>query len=176
MEIQELQVVGALLQGYTQACLNLNIIAGSRATERLAAISMNDWYPLARWVELEKTVLQSYKNAAPILLRVGIEMMSAWYKYGPGSKLISHGSDFLHFQTGSQGYVSVVRGSREQVGAFELDYINHQQGLARIHSTTPFNRNMECGVLIGGMMAPGDLDYVDVVNDREADYLEIEFH
>ena len=35
---------------------------------------------------------------------------------------------------------------------------------------------MECGVLIGGMLAPGDIDYVDVRNDEDSDHLIVEFH
>lgn len=176
MEQKELQVLGALLQGYTQACLNLNIVAGSKVTGQLSDINITEWYPLSRWVELEKVVLQSYKTASPIMVRVGMEMMFAWYNFGPGKQLIKNGADFLHFQTGSQGYVSVVRGDINDVGNFELEFVYPYEGLARVHSTTPFNRSMECGVLIGGMLAPGDLDYVDVVNNRDADYLEIEFH
>ena len=171
-----LEVFGALIQGYAQACLNLNIVAGKEATETFSKIDMVSWYPLATWVELEKTVVQSYQNSNPIMVRVGIEMMTAWYRYGPGKSFITSGVDFIHYQTGSQGYESVVKGPREFVGAFELKSFNPEEGKALIQSTTPFNRKMECGVLIGGLSAPGDLDYVEVTNSNNPDYLEIEFH
>ncbi len=171
-----LKVFGALIQGYAQACLNLNIVAGKQATETFSDIEMVEWYPLSKWVELEKIVLQSYEKANAIMVRVGIEMMTAWYNFGPGQEIIQKGTDFLHYQTGSQGYESVVQGPRELVGAFELTQFEPANGKALIQSTTPFNRKMECGVLIGGLSAPGDLDYVEVTNYNNPDYLEIEFH
>ena len=174
---KKLKVLGALIMGYAQACLNLNIIAGKKITNFLNTIQPTTWYSLTRWTELEKIVLQSYTNADAILMRVGIEMMLAWYNFGPGKKIINNGIDFLHFQTSSEGYASVVEGSADQVGNFELKTVNPEKGKAIVQSTTPFNRKMECGVLIGGMKAPGDLDYIDVINDNtQPDIIKIEFH
>lgn len=172
----ELKVAGALIQGYAQACLNLHIVAGRRASQIINDIDMTDWYPLSHWTSLERIVLQSYTNAGPIMLRVGMEMMNAWYHHGPGKEALKQGVDFLHYQTSSQGYVSVVNGPEDLVGKFELVSVDPDKGRALVHSTTPFNRKMECGVLIGGMLAPGDLDYIDIINEEREDYLEIEFH
>ncbi|GAH87659.1 unnamed protein product, partial [marine sediment metagenome] len=83
---------------------------------------------------------------------------------------------FLHFQSGSQGYASVIKGPKEVVGSFKLVKLEKNLGKALIHSTTPFNKNMERGVIIGGMSAPGDLDYIDVNNDKDEHYFNIEFH
>ncbi|MCG8570941.1 MAG: hypothetical protein MJB14_12450 [Spirochaetes bacterium] len=175
-ENNEASVLGALIHGYAQACLNLNIVAGRKVTDFMANIEVNQFYPLSQWADLERIVVQSYQNSDPIMLRVGIEMMNAWYHYGPGKELIKNGVDFLHFQTGSGGYDSVVKGTDDLIGKFELKNINLEEGLATVYSTTPFNRKMECGVLIGGMLSPGDLDYVDIVNESDPDHLEIEFH
>ena len=120
--------------------------------------------------------MESYKNADAILLRVGIEMMQAWYHFGPGQQLVDSGVGFLYFQTGSNGFASVVQGPAETIGSFSLEHIDEEAGHAVVHSTTPFDRTMECGVLIGGMSAIGDLDYVDVSNSRDRDRLEVEFH
>ena len=176
METQKMEGFGALLQGYAQACLNLNIIAGTGAMESVSDINTTRWYPLSKWVEMERIVVQSYENSDPIMLRVGMEMMYAWYESGPGKTLIERGIDFLYFQTGSEGYVSGVKGAPKEVGSFELTAIDMENGSATVHSTTLFNRVMECGVLIGGMLAPGDLNYVDVSNRTHKDLLEIEFH
>ena len=170
------RVLGALIQGYLGACLNLNIVANRKISVMQSQIDVNEWYPLSTWVELQDTVLESYDHAEAILLRVGIEMMRAWYHFGPGKQLVESGVGFLHFQTGSNGYTSVVNGPTEIVGSFALESIDEEPGLALVHSTTPFDRNMECGVLVGGMLAPGDLDYVDVTNRNDPDRLEIEFH
>jgi hypothetical protein len=172
----ELKVFGALIMGYAQACLNLNIIAGRKVTDFISNIQPIEWYPLSQWAELEKIVLQSYRNADAILERVGMEMMTAWYHYGPGKSIIVKGIDFLYFQTSSEGYASVVKGPAEMVGSFELQSIDKDEGKAIVQSTTPFNRKMECGVLIGGMKAPGDINYIDVVNNSSRNILEIEFH
>ena len=171
----ELVVFGATIQGYAQACINLNIVAGSKAENLIGEIDVNGWYPFDKLLEVESVVTKAYENAGPILERVGMEMMLGWYHYGPGKEIIKRGVDFLHFQTGSQGYASVVKGPEKLVGSFNLEYVDEQAGKARIHSTTPFNKDQERGVIIGGMTAPGDLDYIDVKNDANPQVFEIEF-
>lgn len=172
----ELQVFGALLQGYAQACVNLNIVAGRRGAGLVSGIEVMRWYSFDRLRELEGLVLNSYENNSPILERVGVEMMSAWYHYGPGKEIVKRGVDFLAFQTGSQGYASVIKGPPEQVGTFQLIEVDPGRGTAKIHSTTPLNRDMERGVLIGGMLAPGDLSYVEVVYKPDEKCHYVEYH
>ena len=176
MAKEDTKVLGALIQGYLGACLNLNIVANRRISVAQAQIQVNEWYPLATWVELQDIVLESYEHAEAILLRVGIEMMQAWYHFGPGKQVVDSGVGFLEFQTGSNGFGSVIQGPPEAIGSFSLEQVDPATGLALVYSTTPFDRHMECGVLIGGMLAPGDLDYVDVTNKNDSDKLEIEFH
>ncbi|MCA9714315.1 MAG: hypothetical protein H6713_06270 [Myxococcales bacterium] len=171
-----LEVFGALLDGYAKACLNLNIVAGRRAASLTSAIEIPRWYPFQRLKDIESLVTGSYENVGPIMERVGYEMMMGWYHYGPGQQLIRTGVDFLRFQSGSEGYASVVKGPRELVGSFSLLEVDPARGRALVHSTTPLDRDMERGVLIGGMSAPGDLDYVDVTNAGARDRFEIEFH
>ena len=173
---KELKVLGATIQGYAQACINLNIVAGSRADYIIKDIDVNSWYPYERLLVIEKIVVESYDNAEPILERVGMEMMLGWYNFGPGKEIINKGVDFLEFQTGSQGYASVVVGPEELVGSFKLEEIDAANGKALIHSTTPFNKDLERGVIIGGMTAPGDLDYIDVNNDEDKHYFRIQFY
>jgi hypothetical protein len=104
-----------------------------------------------------------------------MEMMLGWYHYGPSKEIIERGVDFLRFQTGSQGYASVVKGPEKLVGSFNLEYLDEEAGRAKITSTTPFNKDQERGVIIGGMTAPGDLDYIDVKNEKNPQVFEIEF-
>lgn len=173
---QEMMVHGSLMLGYARACMNLNIVAGRRASQMLEGIELSQWYPLSRWHALEGIVVQSYRNAPPIMLKVGIEMMSLWYHHGPGKHLVKSGLDFLHFQTGGGGFQSVVLGPAATVGEFRLEAFDTKQGCASVYSTTPFNRDMERGVLIGGVLAAGDLDYVDVVAAADTNRLLVEFH
>ena len=174
-QTEELKVHGATIQGFAQACINLNIVAGSKAADLISEIEVNSWYPFGRLREIERIVSDSYEHAGPILERVGTEMMLGWYKFGPGKEIINRGVDFLYFQTGSQGYASVVVGPEELVGSFSLEEIDETNGKAVILSTTPFNKDLERGVIIGGMSAPGDLDYVDVQNDEDEHHFRIEF-
>lgn len=173
---ESLQIFGSLVAGFAQACVNLNIVAGQRAGRLLSNYEFGAWYPYERLRELERTVIDSYTRSEPILERVGIEMMKAWYTFGPGKEFIKRGEDFLHFQTGSLGYASVVKGPPEQVGLFVLEHIDSEAGRARILSTTPFDKHLERGVLIGGMSAPGDLDFVDVVYDPTTHRYLVEYH
>ena len=171
----ELVVFGATIQGYAQACINLNIVAGSKAENLIGQIDVNGWYPFDKLLEIERIVTAAYENAGPILERVGMEMMLGWYNYGPGKDIVKRGVEFLHFQTGSQGYASVVKGPENLVGSFNLEHLDEKEGKARIHSTTPFNKDQERGVIIGGMSAPGDLDFIDVKNEENPQIFQIEF-
>ena len=175
-EQRPVRVFGALLMGYAQACVNLNIVAGRRGEELIGGLEVNRWYPLARLRRLERLVLESYSNTGPIMERVGMEMMFGWYHYGPGKALIKCGADFLSFQAGSEGYASVIDGPESELGDFTLSSEDRARGRATLRSTTPLNRDMERGVLIGGMKAPGDLDYVDVVYVPEEQAFSIEYH
>jgi len=171
-----LEVSGALVFGYVQACINLRIVAGSKAASLAAGIEMAEWYPFSRLNDLENIVAGTYQNASPILQEAGAYMMSGWYHFGPGKAIIETGAGFLHFQSGSQGYASVVKGPEHIKGGFTLINIDEKLGTALVHSTNPFNRDMQRGIIIGGMTAPGDIDYIDVDNRKNPNYYEIEFH
>lgn len=175
-EANKLEVFGATIHGFTQACINLNIVAGSNARSLTSDIDITGWYPFDQLRECENVVIEHYEDHEVILERVGIEMMLSWYRLGPGKEIIERGVDFLHFQSSSEGYSSVVRGSEEVVGTFELMEIDEKEGKALIRSTTPFNKNLERGVIIGGMSAPGDLVFINVENDDDEYIFKIEFH
>ena len=172
---EELRVFGATILGFANACINLNIVAGSKATSLISGIEVNGWYPFERLREIERMVVESYEKCGPIMERAGIEMMSIWYNAGPGKEVIKRGVEFLYFQSGSQGYASVVKGPKDQVGSFNLVEIDEARGRALIHSTDPFNKDLERGVIIGGLAAPGDLDFIDVNNDEDPHHFRIEF-
>jgi len=172
---KELKVFGATLQGFARACIDLNIIVGPEAKKIVSNIEINKWYPFKRLRDIESIVIENYKNAGPILEKAGAEMMITWFNFGPGKQIIKGGIDFLKFQTSSQGYSSVVKGPKDIVGAFELVEIDEENRKGLIHSTTPFNKDLERGIIIGGMSAPGDLDYIDVNNDDDRRYFRIEF-
>ncbi|MBI4953907.1 MAG: hypothetical protein HY908_17920 [Myxococcales bacterium] len=172
----ELLVMGATIQGFAQACVNLHIVAGRQTEGLVHDIDMMGMYPFERLRALERLVLHAYAHSAAILERVGMAMMLGWYHFGPGKQIVKTGADFLRFQSGSQGYASVVKGPENLVGFFRLVDLDERAGLAHVHSTTPFEKNLERGVLIGGMSAPADLDYIEVVNAEDPHHFRIEFH
>lgn len=175
-DLSGVEVHGSTMMGFAQACVNLNIVAGSEASRLISGIQIDRWYPFTQLQEIERTVMKSYKNVGPILTKVGMTMMYGWYHFGPGRELIKGGASFLHFQTGSGGYASVIKGPPDLVGTFDIEYFDKRRGRAVIHTTTPFNKDLERGVLIGGLSSPGDLDYVDVVIGEDPHFLVCEFH
>ena len=82
--MEELKVFGATILGFANACINLNIVAGSKATSLISGIEVNGWYPFERLREIERMVVESYEKCGPIMERAGIEMMSIWYNAGAG--------------------------------------------------------------------------------------------
>ena len=147
-------VSGALFLAFGQACAELRLFADATTREFLASIAPDDFYPLPRFDALLQLVRERYDESAPILEQVGFEMMQGWYAH-VGHTLVASSVEFLRYQTGSQGYHSVIRGPRERVGEFALTALDEAGGTATITSTTPLSREMECGVLRGGMTVAG---------------------
>lgn len=83
-------------------------------------------------------------------------MMKFWYEVGPGKQHVKRGTDFLRFRTSSEGYNSVIRGDPARIGEFTLVDLNEKEGTAVVRSTTPFDKDMERGVLGGGMALTQD--------------------
>jgi hypothetical protein len=141
----------------------------------LEQIKAEEWYPLEKVLNILNLVGEKYSNPAPIFERIGIEMMNLWYSKGPGKNIVKRGVEFLHFQTSSEGYYSVIRGNPDQIGDFSLLSLDEEKGSAAVRSTTHFNRDMERGVLIGGLGAPKDLLYINVDNSDNEDVFQIRF-
>ncbi len=171
----EIELLGVFLQSLAAACVNLQIVAKDQAAAILST-QPQSWYPAAHYIDFLQSLSQRYVHFEPIKERIGAEMMRLWYEQGPGQQLIKSGVDFLRYQTSSQGYHSVVRGPAEEVGSFALEAIDEAAGRARVRSTSPFDRTMERGILLGGMKLTQDLLYVDVDNSADPSLFFIEFH
>lgn len=174
-KMNNVEVFGSLILGYSEACKNLHIIACGHALKLMKDIKFNGWYPLNTFLELEKIITTNYYDPRPIMEKIGFNMMSNWYHNGPGKNIIKTGVDFINFQTGSQGYRNVVKGSPLIIGDFKLESINENRGIAIVKSTTPFNRDMERGVLYGGISAPDDIGHLVIKNDEDIDTFKIKF-
>ena len=171
---EKTQILGALPLSFGQACINFNFLI-AKETHFLKQIRADKWYPLENVLNIFNIVREKYSDPAPIFEQVGIEMMNLWYSQGPGKQIVKRGIDFLHFQTSSEGYYSVIRGNPDQIGDFSLLNLDEKKGTAIVQSTTPFSRDMERGVLIGGLGTTKDLLYINVDNTDNEDIFMIRF-
>jgi len=169
----QVEIYGALLRSFLNAGESLKLLLQGEV-ERIESFEQDKWYPLEEFQNLLR-LASRYKNHGSILEQIGIEMMKGWYHQGPGKSLISSGIDFLKFQTGSNGFRSVIKGPAEDIGSFDLTGLNETGGTASIRSSTVFPREIERGVLLGGLGLAGDLLYYDVSNASPAGHFDIYF-
>jgi len=172
--LDKTQVLGALFLSFGQACINYKFLIAEE-TYFLEQIRADEWYPLNSFNAILNKIKTKFTDPAPILEQIGIDMMNLWYSQGPGKHIIKRGIDFLHFQTSSEGYYSVIRGEPDQIGEFSLLSLDEENGTAIVRSTTHFNRDMERGVLIGGLGTAKDLIYIHVNNSENEDLFQIRF-
>lgn len=170
-----MEVSGVFLLSIARACVSLRVLAGREWDDILSRTQPDRWYPSQDFHRAMDRVIGRFRDPDPVLERVGEEMMRAWYTLGPGNQLAPRGVDFLSFQASSRGYRSLVRGEEAEVGGFTLEELDETGGRARVRSTTPFPRPLERGVLRGGTLAAGDLDFVSVTNTADPSVFEIRF-
>jgi hypothetical protein len=169
----QVEMYGALLRSFLNAGESLKLLLQGEV-EKIESFEPDKWYPLEEFRKLLR-LASRYKNHGSILEQIGVEMMNGWYHHGPGKGLISSGIDFLSFQTGSNGFRSVIKGPAERIGSFDLTELNEPGGTARIISSTVFPREIERGVLLGGLGLAGDLLYFEVNNASHMDRFDICF-
>ncbi len=171
---RSLELLGIFLQSFGNACVNLKLLLGDQA-EALLESKPDAWYPATRFFDAVRAIEERFPDAAPIKERLGAEMMKLWYEHGPGRAIVERGVDFVRFQTGSNGYHSVVRGEASAVGEFSLESLDEPGGRAVVRSSTSFDRTIERGVLLGGIQLAGDVEYVDVDNSEDPSVFRIHF-
>lgn len=170
------ELAGIFLLSFGRACINLHLLTGGELAIPLSGVQPDGWVPAEKFTTTLRHIARRFPSFDPILERIGAEMMQLWYEVGPGRSVVRTAVDFLHYQTGSAGYHSVVRGPAEQVGDFRLLALDRAKGHAIVRSTSPFDRAMERGVLIGGLQGAGDAVFVDVANAEDANTFQITFH
>jgi hypothetical protein len=170
------EMLGVMFQSFATACTNLRIVVGAEAEAILTDLQPMAWYPIARYYRLAELVTASYTDPSPILERIGFDSARVWYESGMGKAVMTRGLDFLTIQPGDGGYRSIIRGPEHVLGAVALTMLDEAAGRARVHSTTLTPRDLERGVLHGGLLVCGDLTYATVENKQDPDVFEIEFH
>lgn len=174
-DYDEVRVAGALLLAVEQACVNLSFFIDEPTSEYLRGVSPTGWYPLHTYTALLDLVASRYADPAPILERIGSEMIRIWYQTGAAG-LVQSAVEFLQFQTSSRGYYSMVQGPPHKIGTFELVELDEQAGTAVLRSTTPFSKDLERGVILAGISVPQPLAYANVDNSADVHTYLIEFH
>lgn len=169
------EVQGAVLIGFIETCIRLHILTPGEQRDWAGDIQQDGWYPLVRLVELQRRIASKFEDADIVLEKAGIEFIKKWIASMGNKRFIRSGLDFLLLQCDSWGYRRLVRNAGREVGYFELTNLDLLRGAARIASATPLNRSFEKGVIIGGMLATGDLCYVRVDNGADADCFEVDF-
>ena len=172
---RETELAGFFLHAAGNAFVHLRMLGGPEMAELCAGVEPMSRYPYPRFAALLAAVGKKVRDMDPILEELGVQMMTDWFHLGPGKGIVSSGLGFLKYQTGSEGYRSVVNGPAAAIGEFSLVDLDEGAGSARVRSTTPFPRPMERGVLIGGMRAPGDLAFVEVANAIDPSLFQIRF-
>lgn len=165
------EVLGALLLGLRNACASLSLLS-ARGSGADVAIDPGRWYGIETLHEL-LACTQRYRGPEIIVNRIGMAMMDGWYRDGPGRQIAPTGLDFLAYQAGSDGYRSVMRGDPELLGRFELQTLDADAGEAWVRSSTLFSRELELGILQGGLDATGDLLFSEVT--RQGDDFRVRF-
>ncbi len=174
-QTEAVEVSGILFLSFVQACTNLDCYVDETVTNFLVDVRPDGWYALERYTHLLATVAERYARPEIILEQLGAEMMRLWYEMGPGKVLVQEGLDFLRHQTSSEGYHSVIRGEADEIGDFALVSLSEDKGRAIVQSTTPFSRDLERGVLRGGLALIGDLRLITVENAHDDDLFLIGF-
>ncbi len=171
----EIKLAGYFVDSVARAFVHLHMLGGPEIAELCAGVEPMGFYEYPRFAALLTAVEKRFRDMEPVLEELGVQMMTDWYEHGPGKQVVTSGVGFLKFQTGSEGYRSVVAGPPAAIGEFVLESLDEAAGAARIRSTTPFPKTMERGILIGGMRAPGDLTYVDVDNSADPFVFDVAF-
>jgi diguanylate cyclase (GGDEF)-like protein len=153
---------GAPFHGFLRACLNLNVISGQSVARLISGIDIDGWYPIDDFIQIQEMVWADYREPEAIMERAGEEYIRLWYSEGRAADAFTTGIGFIRFQAGSRGYSLQVRGNPARIGRFELAEVNEAAGTATIVSTTPFRCEFEKGILLGGLLAPGDLSHVEI--------------
>ncbi|MCG8421247.1 MAG: hypothetical protein MJE77_25280 [Proteobacteria bacterium] len=164
---RDVMMSSTLLLNFHQACVNLSFYLDEDMRRLVEGVKPDDWCPINQLSQLIGMVAARYDRPSPIIEQIGVEMMRAWYEHGPGHEIVKRGVDFLRYQASSQGYSSVVRGPRDKVGEFVLQDLDELAGTAAVFSSTPFDKDMERGILLGGLRLAGDLSYIEIDNSED---------
>ncbi|MEO0788116.1 MAG: hypothetical protein AAFY36_05635, partial [Bacteroidota bacterium] len=164
-----IEVAGPIIGGLLQSFQSIHALTGEDARRLMPEPPQLDaWYPLPQFQSILQAVANKHQDIKGLVFRAGIEFIQSWHRHGPGRELIFSSFDFLHFQTNSQGYHSVVRAATpEENGFVQLDRLDKESGEAEASFVVPFPAAFSHGVFVGGMSIFDDLDFLDIQFEEE---------
>jgi hypothetical protein len=103
-------------------------------------------------------------NSLPLAMRfhLGSRILDNWYHRSDGFTLCPTSVQVLRHHAKPDGYGRLVKGAAKEIGDFRLIDLDEAAGSALIHSSTPFCREWERGMVQGALDAAGDLLYSEV--------------
>jgi hypothetical protein len=168
------QLLGTHFLAFRHVAATLHGVFDAHLERFLQDVHYNAWYPVTVMQHLCQR-LAAYANAGLIFEQIGVELAQIISGYDEWQPFFRTGGDFLHAHGQSQLYYHFVSGPADQIGALSLVQVNDQEGRAVVHSTTPFNRDLERGLLLGGLRLSNSFDYVTVDNSADANTFQMRF-
>ncbi|HEX8988674.1 MAG TPA: GGDEF domain-containing protein [Rhodocyclaceae bacterium] len=161
------EIRGSMLIGLVEAFKNIHAISGDEAADMVEGLDSAGWYPMSSFFDVLDEVRCDDIDDGPLLFRAGMAVAEDWYLNGDGRRRVAGASDFLRLQANSGGYESVHRGQREDIGWLDLVELDEAAGHAKIVCVTPYPTEFERGIIHGGTLMCGDVQFVQVDSEEE---------
>lgn len=167
LQIPDGDVIGSFLIGLVQSFRNIHAISVGTAKHFVEGVESTSWYPMTNFFSVLDEVCECDIDYAPILFRAGIAFVEDWYLNCGGKAIVSCAEDYLRLQEKSWGYSAVHRGDPINIGSTDLLELDESAGCATIVCITPYPKEFERGVVYGGMLMAGDMQFVQVESFEE---------
>ena len=171
----EPQVRGVVFLAFTEALHNLHLLADEDMQRFIQDVHYNGWYPFAKQQQVFDLIEARYPLSGPIMEKVGMGFINTIYSFQEWRHLFDTGIGFLKTNEASKLYYNFVQGHPQDIGSFTLIDLRAAEGKAVLHSTTPFSKDMERGILLRGLQLTRSFDYIDVDNAQDERIYHIEF-
>jgi hypothetical protein len=171
----EPQVRGVVFLAFTEALYNLHLLADEDMQRFIQDVHYNGWYPFAKQKQVFDLIEERYPLSGPIMEKVGMGFINTIYSFQEWRHLFDTGVGFLKTNEASKLYYNFVQGHPQDIGSFMLIDLHATEGKAVLHSTTPFSKDLERGILLRGLQLTRSFDYIDVDNSQDERIYHIEF-
>lgn len=113
--------------------------------------------------------------AAAVRFQIGSSTLQDWYHEANGFALCPTALQTLRHHASIDSFGQWARGEPARLGHFRLMGLDEEQGLGSVHSSTPFCREWERGLIQGALDAAGDLLFSDVSWDPAHSSFQLRF-